>query len=377
MDQNKPVASPEETKVSRRKFLTTSALTLGAFAGGSSLLAACSQQAAPAQPTAAPKTAAPGTPAPTTAAAPAPAKAPAQVLEFKFAEIQPVNGIYAKYEGQFAKLLEERTGGAVKTSVFAGGALGGEKDILEGMHLGSVQVSLIGLTLIPFLDVIWGPYVFRDNDHAHKVLDGEIGQGWKDRVLKESGGLRLIDYVYFGPRELTTKNTPGKTPAELKGLKIRVMEAPIYIATWRALGASPVPMAWPEVFTGLQQGTIDAQENPLELIVSNSLFEVQKYASITNHVRPFRFLLVSDAAFSKLSKEHQQIFTDTWKEVSKLIEKDYISSDQQYLDTLKSKGMTIVEPDLAAYKEATKDVWKEFMPKAWGEGVYEKVQAVK
>src|SRR4051812_38888600 len=88
---------------------------------------------------------------------------PAQVLEFKFAEIQPAQGIYAKYEQKFAKLLEERTNGAVKVTVFAGGALGGEKDVLEGMRVGSVHISLIGLTLMPFLDAIWGPYVFRDN----------------------------------------------------------------------------------------------------------------------------------------------------------------------------------------------------------------------
>ena len=303
--------------------------------------------------------------------------APPQALEYKFADVQPAQGIYGRYEVKFGKLLEERTGGALKIAHFGSGSLGGEKDVMEGLRLGSVHISLIGLTLMPFLDVIWGPYVFRDNDHGRKVLDGEIGQSWKERVLKEGGGVRLIDYVYFGPRQLTTKNTPGRTPKELKGLKIRVMEAPIYIATWKALGASPVPMAWTEVFTGLQQGTIDAQENPLELIVANSLFEVQKYVALTYHVRPYRFLLMNDAAFNKMSKDQQRIFLDTWKEIAKEIEQEYISSDQKYLDLLKSKGMTVVQADVHAYREATKDVWKQFMPKAWGEGVYEKVQAVK
>jgi tripartite ATP-independent transporter DctP family solute receptor len=335
------------TGLNRREFLTTSAVGAAVFSVGATAL----------------------WPRRTAAAAP--------VLEFKFADVQSAQGIYARYEAKFAKLMEERTKGAVKIANFPGGALGGEKDVMEGMRMGSVHISLIGLTLMPFLDVIWGPYVFRDNDHARKVLNGAIGQGWKERVLKESGGLRLIDYVYFGPRQLTTKNTPGKTAAELKGLKIRVMEAPIYISTWKALGANPVPMAWPEVFTGLQQGTIDAQENPLELIVATSLFEVQKYVALTSHVRPYRFLLMNDAAFNKMSKEQQKIFTDTWGEISKEIEQEYISNDQKYLDTLKSKGMTVVPADVNTYREATKDVWKQFMPKAWGEGVYEKVQAVK
>jgi tripartite ATP-independent transporter DctP family solute receptor len=300
----------------------------------------------------------------------------AKSLEFKFAEVQPAQGIYARYEAKFAKLVEERTNGEVKVAVFAGGALGGEKDVMEGMRVGSVHMSLIGLTLMPFLDATWGPYIFRDNEHATKVLQGEIGQQWKERVLKESGGLRLIDYVYFGPRQLTTKNRPVKALEDLKGLKIRVMEAPIYIATWRALGANPVPMAWPEVFTGLQQGTIDAQENPYEVILSQSLFEVQNYFMATSHVRPFRFLLMSDAAFQLMTPEQQEIFTDTWREIAKEIEQEYISKEQEYIATLKSKGMTFIEPDPEPFREATEKVRKEFLPKAWGEGVYEKIQAI-
>lgn len=301
---------------------------------------------------------------------------PAQAIEYKFADVQPANGIYARYEQKFAKLVDERTGGAVKVAVFPGGSLGGEKDVLEGMRVGSVHMSLIGLTLMPFLDAIWGPYVFRDNEHAKKVLQGEIGQGWKDRVLKESGGLRLIDYVYFGPRQLTTKATPAETPAQLKGVKIRVMEAPIYLATWKALGANPVPMAWPEVFTGLQQGTIDAQENPYELIVSNSLYEVQKYVIATEHVRPWRFLLMNDNAFKLMSADQQKIFTDTWKEIGQQIEDEYVSKEKEYIDTLKAKGMVFIKPDLEAYRTATKDVWRNFMPKVWGPGVYEKIEAI-
>jgi tripartite ATP-independent transporter DctP family solute receptor len=301
----------------------------------------------------------------------------AKSLEFKFAEVQPAQGIYARYEAKFAKLIEERTNGEVKVAVFPGGSLGGEKDVMEGMRVGSVHMSLIGLTLMPFLDATWGPYIFRDNEHATKVLQGEIGQQWKDRVLKESGGLRLLDYVYFGPRELTTKNIAVKKLEDLKGLKIRVMEAPIYIATWRALGANPVPMAWPEVFTALQQGTIDAQENPYEVILSQSLFEVQKYVMATSHVRPFRFLLMSDAAFQLMTPEQQRTFTDTWREIAKEIEQEYISKEQEYIATLKSKGMTFIEPDVEQFREATEKVRQEFLPKAWGEGVYEKIKAIK
>jgi TRAP-type C4-dicarboxylate transport system substrate-binding protein len=135
-------------------------------------------------------------------------------------------------------------------------------------------------------------------------------------------------------------------------------------------------MPFPAIFTGLQQGTIDAQENPLELVMATSLYEVQKYVVLTNHSRPYRYLMMNDDAFNRMSKDQQRIFQETWQQIEQEIEQEYISSDQKYLDILKSKGMTVIQPDLAAYREATKNVWKEFMPKAWGEGVYEKVQAV-
>ena len=334
--------------LTRRRFLRNSALALAAASAPASFGASVSAQT----------------------------KTDSPVLEFKFAEIQPAQGIYARYEQKFAKLVEERTKGTIKVAVFAGGALGGEKDVLEGMRVGSVHLSLIGLTLMPFLDVIWGPYVFRDNDHAKKVLQGEIGQSWKDRVLKESGGLRLLDYVYFGPRQLTTKTTPARTPAQVKGLKIRVMEAPIYLATWRALGASPVPMAWPEVFTGLQQGTIDAQENPYELIVSNSLFEVQKYVMLTAHITQNQAIVINEKFYQGLSPEHRKILTDAAYEAGTFQNELVLKSEKEYLDKLKEKGMSIVQPDLKAFREATKDVYKKFAEK-WEPGLYEKIQAVK
>ncbi len=307
-----------------------------------------------------------------------PAQAKSRTLVIKFAEVQPADGIYGRYEKKFAKLIDEKTNGSVKVAIFAGGSLGGEKDVMESLRVGTVQVSLIGLTLMPFLDATWGPYIFRNPDHATHVLQGPIGQQWKDRVLKESGGhLRLLDYVYFGRRELTTRDTPVRKLADLKGLKIRVMEAPIYIAAWRALGANPVPMAWPEVFTAMQQGTIDAQENPYELILSQHLYEVQHYVMATNHVLAYRFLFMNNAAFNMMTKEEQKIFTTTWRKIAVQIKNEYISKDAQYISELEKKGMTFIQPDVKPFIEATEKVRQKYLTQAWGKGVYEKIKATK
>lgn len=307
-----------------------------------------------------------------------PAYAKSRTLVLKFAEVQPAQGIYGRYEKKFAKLVDERTHGAVKVEIFAGGSLGGEKDVMESLRVGTVQVSLIGLTLMPFLDDTWGPYIFRNPDQATHVLQGPIGQQWKERVFKESGGrLRLLDYVYFGRRELTTRNTPVYKLSDLKGLKIRVMEAPIYIAAWRALGANPVPMAWPEVFTALQQGTIDAQENPYELILSQHLYEVQHYVMATNHVLAYRFLFMNNRAWNLMTKEEQKIFTTTWRKIAVQIKNEYISNEAKYISELKKKGMIFIKPDVKPFIKATEKVRQEYLTKVWGKGVYEKIKATK
>ena len=216
------------------------------------------------------------------------AAATGPVLEFKFAEVQPAQGIYARYETKFGKLLEERTGGAVKIALFAGGALGGEKDVMEGLRMGSVHIGLMGLTLMPFLDVHLGalrlpgqrpcPQGARRRDRAE--LEGSGAQGERRPAADR---LRLLRSAPVDHQE-----HPGQDPGGAEGIEDPgAWRPPSTSPPGRRLGANPVPMAWPEVFTGLQQGTIDAQENPLELIVSNSLFEVQKYVALTYHVRRY------------------------------------------------------------------------------------------
>jgi len=128
------------------------------------------------------------------------------------------------------------------------------------------------------------PYLWRDQEHVRKVWSGPIGQEMVQTVLQRKG-IRILAALNRGPRNLTTKNKAVKVPADLKGLKIRTIQNPVHIEAWKTLGANPVPMAFGEVFTALQQGTIDGQENPYEMIYSNSLFEVQKYMILTRHVR--------------------------------------------------------------------------------------------
>ena len=164
--------------------------------------------------------------------------------------------------------------------------------------------------------------------------------------------MRVLGYMYRGPRQLTTTKRQVKAAADVKGLKIRVPEIAPMVATWKALGASPTPMAWPEVFTGLQQGAIEGQENPLEIIVSSKLWEVQKLLALTNHVRVAWIVLVDERPWKRMTPETQQTMTSTWREVSADMEKQILASEQKYLDEIKSHAMTVVEPDVESFRQA-------------------------
>lgn len=303
--------------------------------------------------------------------------APAQTpLKLKSADVVAVTSPYTTGMNQFAKLMAERTGNRVQITHFPAGQLGNDAAIIDGIKLGTIDIGMVGTVTSKVTDAFYLPFLFEDSEHMWKVLNGEIGEQLKKRFEQEVG-IKLVGYVYYAPRVLTTKNTPVKTPKDLKGLKIRVPLIPPMVSTWKALGASPTPLAFTELFTAMQQGTVDAQENPLEIIYNNSFFEVQKYLIETNHALPVRFLVMNSKAWDKLSPDEQKTFMKTFQEVAASIESDYKSNEEKWRVALKEKGMIFVQPDVAAFREATKDIWKEFAPAAWGDGVYEKIQALR
>ncbi len=278
---------------------------------------------------------------------------------------------------KFAKLVGERTGGKVKITYFGSGQIGGEREMVEGAQLGSIGMVITGVTGHRIYDAFFLPYVFRDRDHMWKVLNGPIGEEWNRTMIKERG-LRVLGYGYRGPRQLTTSKVKATKAADLKGLKIRVPEIAPMVATWRALGAAPTPMAWPEVFTALQTGTIEGQENPLENINSSKLWEVQKYLHMTNHVRVAWIAVLDERLWQKMTPATQKLMTGTWREVADDMQKTILTKETEYLETCRKNGMTIVqepELDVRSFREAVKDVWRDIAPKAWGAGVYERIQA--
>lgn len=265
---------------------------------------------------------------------------------------------------KFAELVSQKTNGQVKIDIYANGQLGNERDMIEGLQIGTIDlvVSSTGpvSNFVPEMGVVDLPFLFRDHEHAYKVLDGPIGQG----LLAKFQSKNIVGLAFWenGFRHLTNSKRAVATPNDVKGLKIRTMENPVHQETFRVLGADPTPMAWSEVFTALQQGTIDGQENPIPIIYNQKIYEAQKYLSLTGHFYSPSLLLMSNAAFQKLTPDQQKIVKEAALEAAAYEREQIKQQENEQIDKLKAAGMQITEPDRAAFQQATQSVYQKFEP---------------
>ncbi len=223
-------------------------------------------------------------------------------MTLKLGHLANEDNIWNKAAVKFGEELKSLTNGRIEVQVFPNESLGKEMDLINGMQLGTVDMTITGESLqnwAPMAALLAVPYAYKSIEHMDAVASGKIGDQIKAQII-EKAKIRPIAYFARGPRNLTS-NRPIKSPADLNGLKMRVPNVPLFVDVWKALGAKPTPMAFSEVFTSLQNGTIDAQENPLALIKSASFFEVQKYVNKTEHVRSWIYLTISDITWKKLS----------------------------------------------------------------------------
>ncbi|HZG55295.1 TRAP transporter substrate-binding protein [Paenibacillus sp.] len=274
---------------------------------------------------------------------------------------------------KFAELVKEKSNGTVEVEVFPSSTLGNDRDLIEGMQLGSVDFALVAGVLSNFhqpFSILELPYLFRDQTHLEKVLYGEVGTQLKQDLL-DNAQIRGLEFWVRGPRELTS-NRPIEKVEDLSGLKIRVPEIPASIAAWEAMGATPTPMAFGEVYSSLQTGVIDAQENPLAFIDSNKLLEVQKYVTMTNHVYGYVLLTMSDITFQKLSPEQQAAVQEAAKEATTFENNLVMEQEAALLQKFKDNGTTIIEVDPAPFMEKAKTVHGEFAAK-FGQELYDSI----
>ncbi|AEI92285.1 MULTISPECIES: TRAP transporter substrate-binding protein [Roseobacter] len=257
---------------------------------------------------------------------------------------------------KFGEELSTLTDGRIAVEVFPNESLGKEIDLINGMQLGTVDMTITGESLqnwAPMAALLAVPYAYKSLDHMDEVASGDIGTQIKQQII-EKAQVRPIAFFARGPRNLTSQR-PITSPADLDGMKMRVPNVPLFVDVWSALGASPTPMAFSEVFTSLQNGVIDGQENPLALIRSANFNEVQGYVNQTEHVRSWIYLTIAESTWAKLSEDDQNAVMQaaaTAQEYERGLLLESLAEDRGYLE---SKGMTFVEVDGAAFQAAAKD----------------------
>src|SRR5574342_199907 len=252
----------------------------------------------------------------------------------------------------FKAMVENETGGAIKVNLFPAGQLGGEREIAEAVKLGSVQVGMLSGPFSGFCkeaQVFDIPYLFPSHLVAYRTLEGPFGKELAEECLKKTG-MRILTYAQVGFRNFTNSARVIRNPADLKGLKLRVMENPVYMNLVRSMGAAPTPIPWPETYTALQQKVVDGQENPISAIKFAKVYEGQKYMVMDGHTFGVSFMLINEKFFQNLPKEYQAIVKRA--ALTSAVSENGIDNLDSAIGVqfLKDKGMEIYSPT-AAEKE--------------------------
>lgn len=274
------------------------------------------------------------------------------VYSFKIGHVANTDHTWHKAFEYFSDIVYARSKGKIVVQVFPNEQLGKEVELIRSIKTGIADMTITGGTLQNWTDIVAFsdmPFVFRDSLHMKKLADGPLGKKMEERILEETG-LRVLTYFQRGPRHLTS-NRPIRKPDDLNGLILRVPNVPTYTRTWSALGANPTPMALSEVFTSLQQGTIEAQENPLAMISSTNLYEVQDYVNLTSHVISWGYVVIGERQFQQMPQDLQIIFMEAAKDMQQYEHQLFMKNEAMLRNFLENKGMEFIEVDHETFRE--------------------------
>ncbi|GHC20814.1 MULTISPECIES: TRAP transporter substrate-binding protein [Gemmobacter] len=277
-------------------------------------------------------------------------------VTLKLGHLANEENIWHKAALKFAEEVAALTEGRVEVVVYPNETLGKEIDVINGMQLGTADMTITGESLqnwAPKAALLALPYAYKSLEHMDRVASGEIGDAIEAEIIANAG-IRPLTYFARGPRNLSA-NREITSPDQLNGFKLRVPNVPIFVAAWQALGANPTPMAFSEVFTSLQNGTIEGQENPLALFKSGGFYEVQKVVNKTEHVRSWIYLTIAESSWDKLSEADQAAVQEAANRTQAFERELFLADEQALVTDLESKGVKFVEVDQAAFAARAKD----------------------
>ena len=281
--------------------------------------------------------------------------------EIKFGHVGEPGQLFTKSADEYAKRANEKLGGKAKVVVFGSSQLGGDKELMQKLKLGTVELALPS-TVMSSESYLYGifemPYLVKDRKHMQAIEKAIV---WPTLAPEaEKKGLKIIAVWENGYRHITNNRRPIKVPGNLEGIKLRVPEGKWRVKMFQAYGANPSPMKFSEVFTALQTGVMDGQENPFSQIVSAKFQEVQKFLSLSGHVYTPAYITTGSKKWATLPADVRKVLEDTAKEMQKFVYATAEKDESELLDRIKAAGVQVNEADKAAFVAASKNIYQEF-----------------
>lgn len=280
---------------------------------------------------------------------------------------------------QFKEELEEKTEGRIDVQIFANSELGGDEELCESVAMGTIQMALPSTSVLTAynerIGILDMPYLFTDAQSAFNALDGALGDQIDEWIA--GNGFVSLGYTYNGPRCTTNSSHAIYTPDDLAGLKIRVMSSPVFIRMYEVLGANATPMSFSELYTGLQQGTVDGQENPPTLIYASGFQQVQKYLTIDNHVHNFLAILTNESWLNSLSEEDQETLKECCASMVTNQREIELADNEEVISKLEAEGMEVnylTDEQYQAFVEKVQPMYEEYQAE-WGTEIFELAQS--
>ncbi|WP_067093766.1 TRAP transporter substrate-binding protein [Marinomonas atlantica] len=281
-------------------------------------------------------------------------------VTLKFGHPASEDNIWHKAALKFKEVAEAESDGRIEVKLYPNSQLGKEQDVINSIQLGTADMTMTGESLqnwAPKAALLAVPYAFTSSEQLKNAVEGEVGQEIEEQI-KQQTGLQPIAWFERGPRHLTS-NRPITEPSDLAGMKLRVPNVPLFVKAWHKLGAKPIPMSFSEVFTSLQQNTIDGQENPLSLIKSASFYEVQDYVNLTGHVRSWIYVVIGSHKLNSMPAELREIVMDAAAQMQSYEHEMFAADEAALRADLEARGMTFVEPNIDAFQKEVKAAVQE------------------
>lgn len=301
--------------------------------------------------------------------------APADSVVLKIGHVEAEDRSTHRALLEFEKQVEEATQGRIDVKIFANSELGGDEELCESVAMGTIQMALPSTSVLTSynekIGVLDMPYLFTSTEAAFAAMDGDLGKQIDEWIT--GNGFVPLGYLYNGPRCTTNNTRPIHTPADMAGMKIRVMSSPVFIKMYETLGANPTPMSFSELFTGLQQNVVEGQENPPTLIYASGFQQVQRYLTIDNHVHNFLAILTNEAWLNSLSAEDKAVIEEAAAQLVSNQRNMEMEDNSTIVDKLAAEGMevnTLTDEEYQAFVDKVQPMYDEYK-QMWGEEIFD------